>query len=247
MSKYFFMKLVLDIISQGKLFRKVFAIVLRVCGILIIIASVVGFIALWKIIFQLPQLPAFGIVGGIIFLLFFIVTSYMIVHTLFIRAENINKLSSTDFTVISIVSIFLKLVGEIYACFGSFIAVGGGILIWFAGSYAYPIIREIVPFAPGFGETFVGGILFILVGLLLTFFILVLFYFLAEEVVVFADIARNTKIICQGVEQNKKTNSSEWILKSETTPKSDVRFCTNCGTKMSVADSFCSYCGTKNI
>ena len=208
MKKYLFMRPALQLISQGKLFSRVFAIILRVLAILIAIAGLVGFVSGWRLA---SKLPAVGILGLIVFQLLFVVAIYMVVHTLFIRASEIAQLPEAEFTIIPIVSIFLRLIGEVYACFVSVIAVAGGIFIWFAGRNAWYLLKDIAPFIPfsGLGGTsFIGGIIFMVSGVLIAFFTLVFFYLLSELIVVLVDIAKNTKITRQITEQYDKTKGN---------------------------------------
>ena len=200
MGNYLFMKPVLQLISVGHFFRKAFAIFLQILAVVIAIAGLVGWITVWKSVagqdFSL-------ILGIIIFQLFFVVAVYMVVHTMFIRAGDISALPDADYTVIPIVSISLKLCGEIYACFSTVVAISGGILIWFIGGNAFYFIRKSSLFMPGFGygSDFLGGLMFIVGGWLVAFLVLVIFYFFAETVVVITDIAKNTKITREVAEQ----------------------------------------------
>jgi hypothetical protein len=152
----------------------------------------VAWITVWK---SISEFSAEAIVGIIIFQLLFVIAVYMVVHILLIRAGNINALPDSEYTVIPIVSITLKLFGEIYASFVTVISVAGGILTWFIGSSAFYMIKKSAPLVPsyGSGEGFVGGLVFMVGGLFSAFVGLVLFYFLAEAVVVLVDIAKNIK------------------------------------------------------
>ena len=192
MEKYFFMEAVLQKISQGQFFRKAFAVALQILAVLIAIAALVAWITVWK---SISEFSAEAIVGIIIFQLLFVIAVYMVVHILLIRAGNINALPDSEYTVIPIVSITLKLFGEIYASFVTVISVAGGILTWFIGSSAFYMIKKSAPLVPsyGSGEGFVGGLVFMVGGLFSAFVGLVLFYFLAEAVVVLVDIAKNIK------------------------------------------------------
>jgi hypothetical protein len=200
MGNYLFMKPVLQLISVGHFFRKAFAIFLQILAAVIAIAGLVSWITVWKSVagqdFSL-------ILGIIIFQLFFVIAIYMVVHTMFIRAGDISALPDSDYTVIPIVSIALKLCGEIYACFSAVVAIAGGILIWFIGGNAFHFIRKSSLFMPafGYGSDFLGGLMFIVVGWLVAFLVLLVFYFLAETVIVMADIAKNTKITREVAEQ----------------------------------------------
>jgi hypothetical protein len=203
MEKYFFMETVLEKISQGQFFRKAFAIVLQIMAVVIVMAALVAWINVWKSISGYESEAIFGI---IIFQLLFVIAIYMVVHILLIRAGNIKALPDSDYTVIPIVSITLKLFGEIYASFVTVISIGGGILTWFIGSNALYMIKGSAPFFPsyGSGEGFWGGLVFIAGGLLSAFVGLVFFYFLAEAVIVLVDIARNIKMTREIAEQYKK-------------------------------------------
>ncbi|MEI6610450.1 MAG: hypothetical protein WCO53_11985 [Deltaproteobacteria bacterium] len=192
MEKYFFMETVLEKISQGQFFRKAFAVALQILAVLIAIAALVAWITVWK---SISGYSPEAILGIIIFQLLFVIAVYMVVHILLIRAGNISALTDSEYTVIPIVSITLKLFGETYASFVTVISVAGGILTWFIGSSAFYMIKKSAPLVPsyGSGEGFVGGLVFMVGGLFSAFVGLVLFYFLAEAVVVLVDIAKNIK------------------------------------------------------
>lgn len=192
MEKYFFMKPVLQFISEGKFFRKTVAIALRVLAIAIAFASMVGWIVNWKLVFSFP---VSGIIGGIVFQLLLVVAVYMVVHVMLIRSNNIERLPEAEYTVIPIVSLCLKLVGEMYASFLAVTAVAGGLYIWIAGRDAGSDLLGIVAtFIPAFGDlTFLGGVRFMLKGATMSFITLLFSYFLSEAVIVMVDIARNTR------------------------------------------------------
>jgi len=192
MEKYFFMGPVLEKISQGQFFRKAFSVTLQIMSAVIAIAALVAWITVWK---SISELSAETIIGIIIFQLLFVIAVYMVIHIILIRAGNINSLPDSDYTVIPIVSITLKLLGEIYASFMTVISVAGGILSWFIGSGAFYMVKRPSLLIPsyGSGEGFWGGLVFMAAGLFSAIVGLVIFYFLAESVVVAVDIARNMK------------------------------------------------------
>ncbi len=130
----------------------------------------------------------------------------MVVHAIFIRARDIAALPDGDFHVIPIAAIAFKLAGEVYASFVAVMSVAGGILVWLMRGYAFSLIRKAAPLVPhlGEGEGLMGGVLFAGGGLFMAFVVLVLSYFLAEAVVVLADIARNIKMTRQIAEQYDK-------------------------------------------
>lgn len=192
MDKVFFMKPFIENLSKKTVFTKTFATTLRVLAVISILAAVVIWILLWKFVFEIPST---GIAGGVIFQIFFLVGIYMAAHAAFLRAQEIAKLKTKEYTVVPVVSVFLKLLGEIYASLTAAVALGGGILIWFAGGYGLQLLEEVPKFIPqyGGGTTFLGGVIFLIGGLIFAFFTLIAFYFAAEFFMIVTDIALNTK------------------------------------------------------
>jgi hypothetical protein len=192
MDKYFFMKQVLQFFSEGKIFRKLVAVALRGLAIAIAFAGLVGWIVKWKFVFSLPVT---GIIGGIIFQLLMIVAVYTVVHVMLIRAHNIERLPESEYTVIPIVSLCLKLIGEMYASFLAVTAVAGGLYIWTTGRDAgkdlLGIVASLTPVVQDL--SFIGGVKFILTGATMGFVTLLVAYFFSEAVIVMVDIARNTR------------------------------------------------------
>ncbi|HDQ04761.1 MAG TPA: hypothetical protein ENN23_09425 [Deltaproteobacteria bacterium] len=192
MGKFLFMKPVIEYISRGDFFKKAFALFLRVLAAVIALAGVVAWVKVWK---SLSGADVATVLGIIIFQFLVIVALYMVVHVFFIRAKDVAELPDGDYPVISIASVFFKLFGEAYAAFSAVISLAGGILICFIGRKAFGIIKQVTIFKHGFGAgtDFLGGLVFIIGGIMTAFFALAIFYFLSEAVVVLADIARNTK------------------------------------------------------
>lgn len=192
MEKYLFMKKVVDLISQGDFFRRAFAIFLRFLALVIVITGLVAWVMIWK---TMSGESVKMVAGIVVFQILFIFALYMVVHVLLIRAGHIAKLPESDYTVIPIVSVFFKLCGEMYASFAAIMSLAGGVLIWFIGRQAFYFIGKVSIFKYGFlsGSDFLGGLTFIVGGWLVAFFVLVIFYFLSEAVIVMTDIARNTK------------------------------------------------------
>src|SRR5208337_1082758 len=204
MDDYLFMESALQLIAQGKFFRKAFARVLQALAVVISIAGLVTWMSFWRFAAQAPFAALLGIV---IFQMLFVVALYMVAHTLFIRARDIAALPEAEFYVIPIAAIVLKLMGEIYASCVAVMSIAGCILIWLMRGYAFSLVRKAVPLAPhlGDGEGFMGGLLFMGGGLFAAFVVLVLCYFLAEAVVLMADSAQNIKITRQIAEQYDKS------------------------------------------
>lgn len=187
---YFFMRSVLERISSGRFFKTAFSIVLKVLAALFALGGIVLWVRAWGLI---SELGLAGIVGGLFFQLVVLVVIYMVVHTMFIRAGNIASLPESGYAVIPISSIFFKMLGELYACINIPIAIAGGVFIWFAGDAVIFLLRDAIPFTPGFGGAgFLGGLLFMVGGVISSIFVLMFFYLISEVVHLGVDIAQNT-------------------------------------------------------
>ncbi len=188
MDKYLFMRRVLELLQQPGFLNKIVAITLRAVGGLIILLSLVAFFNAGKVI---SNLPASGMLGGILFLLCYILAIYAVVHTIVIRARNIDDIVQTEFTTFPLVALLLKTFGEVFAAFATLVAIGGGLYVWFTGKSVETILDTIHKFLPSFSDTsFMGGIQFIVDGVLSAIGVLVLCYMLAEVVTVFSELAK---------------------------------------------------------
>jgi len=192
MENYYFMRTVLDWLREPRHFNRMMAITLRVVATLAVPLSLVTFFKAGKVIFDLP---ASGILGGILFQLFFIVAIYCVVHGLFIRARQIDTLSGGDYNMFPLAAIVVRAFGEAFAAFVSLVAVGGGIFIWFTGKAIGTILNPTPYFLPVFGDTtFLGGIQFMAGGVLGGIAAIGLAYLLAEGLSLVEEMAqRNSR------------------------------------------------------
>jgi len=180
MEKYFFMRRVLDLLSQPGFLNRLVAITLRTIAGLVILLSLVAFFNAGKVIFGLP---ASGILGGILFQVCYILAIYAVVHTLIIRARDVDAIAAIEFSTFPLVALLLKTFGEVCASFGALVAVGGGIYVWFTGKSVATILNPMHKFIPTFGDTtFMGGIQFMVGGVLFALGALILCYALSEAV-----------------------------------------------------------------
>ena len=146
----------------------------------------------------------------------------MVTHVLLIRASEIGLLPASEFTVIPIVSIFLRMLGEVYACLISASGAGGFILVLFAGINNFFVDRmmQTIPgtnsvielafnLARSADSSFIAAIIFLLTAALSGFFTLVFFYLLAEGIVVFVDIARDIRGLREAVQRQPPSEPTE--------------------------------------
>ena len=201
MKRYLFMVPVLKSLDDGTPFRRGFAMALRVITILLIIGLLITWIALWKVVFSQDGVAIFG---GFIFQIFLLVGFYMVIHTYWIRAKDIESLGKSEYTIIPIVSILLKMTGEVTA-WGLFATgIGAGIFQILAG-YPFPgWPTNYESFHNGITSSFVSGLLVMVFGAILALFWLILFYFISEFIIMVVDIAKNTRVLRENVERRNE-------------------------------------------
>ncbi len=91
---YLFMKPLLGKLGEGAFFCRLIAHALRATAALIVLFSLVTFFEAGKLIFQLP---AQGILGRVLFELFFVLAIYAVVHVFLIRARDIEQIQAGEF------------------------------------------------------------------------------------------------------------------------------------------------------
>ncbi|MEE8388958.1 MAG: hypothetical protein V3R65_10305 [Acidiferrobacterales bacterium] len=180
MEKYLFMRPFLKLLGTGPFFTRLVASMLRILAALIVLGSLALIFKAGKFMFELP---ASGLMGGVMYVLFFILAIYAVVHTLIIRARDIEAQKEEDYFILPVASILTRLAGEAYAAYVALTAVGGGIFVWFTGE-AIGKIMDPIPFL--FPTTqkpnFMGGIELILIGVLLAAGAIIASYVIAELV-----------------------------------------------------------------
>lgn len=182
MDKYFFVRPLLSLLSQARFFHRAVAIILRVAAGLTVLFSLTTFFQAGKLTFGLP---ANAILGGVLFEVCFILAVYAVVHVLLIRARDIETLEGGDLYALRTLPVLLRMMGESYACFVSLVGVGAGIFVWFTAmsqnKVLNPFVRSLFP-SMREDASFMGGIEFMLSGVLISIVALILSYVTAEAV-----------------------------------------------------------------
>lgn len=191
MEKFLLLKPFIKMISEGKFFALFFSWVLRIQAALVVLGFLYGSFKLWSL---MRGEVTFGLfVGIVIGQLLFAVLAFVLINILLVRADDINNLPlSTDYFVMPIIVIFVKMTGEIIGVFYAIMGIILGFSIWIMGG------SEIVPSMPGMGmflgnSGFLGGMFSIIGGPIVGFLFLSFFYFIGEQIGALVDIARNTK------------------------------------------------------
>ncbi|MCK7494736.1 MAG: hypothetical protein MZW92_29100 [Comamonadaceae bacterium] len=109
---------------------------------------------------------------------------------MFIRARSIDVLPGGDYNMFPLAALVIRAIGEAFAVFVALVAIGGGICVWFTGKGVGTILTPLPGFLPVFGDTtFMGGIQFMVGGVLTAIFTLALAYLAAEALRMVADVA----------------------------------------------------------
>lgn len=188
------MRKILNALSKGSVFRTAFMVIIGLLALVTAIGGLYIFIVTWG---QVDDARGWGVLGIILFQFFFIFAIYAVVHILILRAWDVYLLPDAEFTVIPIVSMLIKLFGELFAVILTIFSIAAGILIWMVGSGGLRYIQRNLGMGdflhPLFGGgSFLYGVGVILGGILYAFVVLILTYFIAETIVVMVSIARNT-------------------------------------------------------
>ncbi len=201
---YLFVPRVLRVVENGRTFREVFAIALRVIAVLVGVGALVAWIMLWTLVRALGTESASALIGLLVFQVAFAVGIYAIVHTILIRAGDIRRLPEGQFVVLPIVSVCFRLIGECLAWFFATMSIGGALLAFLAGSASNLVAGEtsmgrFMPSGAGAGAALFGAI----TGLLIAFGALFLCYFLDEATCVLVAIAQNTEAMRKAMERKE--------------------------------------------
>lgn len=205
MEKLYFMRTVLGWLAEPRHFNRLMAITLRTVAVLVVPLSLVSVFKAGKVVFELP---ASSVLGGMLFLLLFLAAVYAVVHGLFIRARDVDALPGGDYGMFPLAALLVRAAGEAFAAFVALVAVGGGIFVWFTGKGISTILMPLPGFLPVFGDsTFMGGIQFMVGGVLSAILALGVAYLAAEALRLVADVA------ARQAEARHATGSSEGAYK----------------------------------
>ncbi|UCH53911.1 MAG: hypothetical protein JSW09_03730 [Pseudomonadota bacterium] len=180
MEKLLFVRAVLTHLAEAKFFCRAAAWVIRISAALMVLYSLVTFFSVGKLIFTLPTT---GILGGVLFEVFFVVAVYAAVHVLVLRAKEIEALPAHPYYALPLGAKLVQMLGETYAAFVTFVAVGGGLFVWFTNQslskVLNPLIRALFPGGRD-DPSFMGGIAFVVTGILTALAVLILAYVIGQ-------------------------------------------------------------------
>jgi hypothetical protein len=187
-------RLTLGALERGKIIRAGVAMALRILGVFALLAGVFMVIGTLKIAFDLPQSAA--TLGGILATALLGAAVFAVFQILFYRADSVSRLPDSQFTVMPVFSFLFRAWGESFATFVTTLGVAGGLFTWFSDMSVSRLLESFLPIPrmPVEGS-FIGGLLFLALMAVLAFGALIFSYFLAESVIVVADISRNIRLL----------------------------------------------------
>jgi hypothetical protein len=153
----------LRLISEGRLFKQVFAWLLRLWAVSAIVGGVWVSIELWR--GGSSSTPA--VFGQLAFQLALVLAVYLVAHLSWLRAQDVAAMPQTAGDVIlPLARLLLRLGGELYASLMAVLGTGGALMIWISAGAARIDLAELRLLLPGFGgDPFPAGLTLLLAGL----------------------------------------------------------------------------------
>lgn len=194
------------------------------------------------------------LIAALLFAVFGLAFGYLACGVCLFRARCVADLGNGHFTVLPILSILFRLLGEVACICYCLIGVGGCLVLWIAGFNPLANLGRFAPELPlvalGSGG-FVGGLEFAIFMLVLAFGAIVSFYALAEFTVVAVDIANNTRALTVPVFSRSEMSSPSPLQAGPVSavPSSNGHssrgpfLCKSCRQPVEPGAAFCADCG----
>lgn len=187
----------------GDYIRDIFVYLLKAFAVIGGLFALYLFVRFWSYIGEFGFL---GFLGLLIFQVVFVITACLVLSVIWIRSNTIRDLGSGRYTILPIMSAFSRLIGEVNAILSSMTGLGvtlafilsGGIPPEFARGLYQVMPPGLRPMFVGIGRAGFGEMLaFFLMSLVTGLFFLMVFYLIAEVLIVLVDIANNTEQLNQ--------------------------------------------------
>ena len=153
----------LRLISEGSLFKQVFAWLLRLWAAAAVVAGVWLSIELWRGGGTSTQ----AVFGQLIFQLALALTVYLVAHLSWVRGQDVAAMPQVaGEVIIPLTRLLLRLGGELYASIMAVLGTGSALMIWISAGEARLDAPELRLLLPGFGgDPFPTGLTLLLTGL----------------------------------------------------------------------------------
>lgn len=200
MEKYLFMRGVLTRLSQDRFLCRSIAIGLKAGAAMIVLFSLTTFFAAGRLIFDLS---ANGIPGGVLFEFFYVLAVYASAHTLLLRSRDVEAVRPGEYIALRLAPVLVRGLAEAYAAFVALVAIGGGLFVWFTNLGVEKVLNPITrSFFPTMREnpSFMGGIEFMVSGVVAAFVVLLIAYVVAEALQLLTRSIRPAEVVRNGAE-----------------------------------------------
>lgn len=231
----------LHALTDGRVIRRYVAVVVDGAAWLTMGAGLIGVIVILKAAFS-DVLPAEATIGGVVWALIFAAAVWAMAQVAFYHAREIRRLPDARFVVIPIVSIVLRLGGEVLAVWCTAVGVAGFLLVLVAGQYARALLN-VAAAPPGLVQVSGSGLIsasgVLAMSLASGFALLLVMYFWSELVLVAADTANHLRqlVSLAGLQQGTRPPGG---------PVGTAPACPACGaTAAEPGTLFCERCGTR--
>lgn len=244
MSPLTFFYPVLDALSRGPIIRRATSIGLRIVGILVGLTGLAGVVGILQLVFQ-QGVPPEATIGGILVAALVAAALYCVVQVCFYRASSVDALPVSDYTVVPIVSVVLRALGEGMATLGVAAGVGGFLALLLSGPFGGVVLDASgLPSwfvsRPSSASSFIAAVSVLAYALVLAFLILLSSYFLAEIALAWVDAARRL----EGLAGSRVVPP---VSPAQGAPAaghlSQMMRCAGCDGEMTPGDAFCAHCG----
>jgi hypothetical protein len=179
---------VLEALDDGRIIRRGVAMAQQVIAVVAVLAGALGMITVLKFALS-PGTSVENTVGGMVYAAIWAAMTMAVFQVFRYRAAHVAQLGDSPFTVMPIVSILCRCLGEVHATVLVGFGVGAFVLALFASDAASFLMGQlnVLPGMPSraFGAGLLGGLIALVLFAILAFGSLVLFYFFA----VFTDLS----------------------------------------------------------
>ncbi len=245
----------IETVTGGKFLRRFFSVLYKVFGWTFLVGGVIAMLMGFFAAFKTEQV--LFIIGSVFTAPLMAIGGYVLLQLSLYRSKTIDELTGEDYTAIPLISVFTRYLGEVY--FTIIVVQGLAMLIgslFVTNSFFNPLtfmmnwmdMPMIHELQRSSGGAFMAVLLVYVLSLVMGILTLLFFYFLAEMMIVLAEIASNTRRMTgNGLIQASSTVSDLPIHATEpiAPPPISDRICQKCNWENKPGDMFCSDCGNK--
>lgn len=206
-------------LESGGQFRKWISFLVKILGVLTLIGAIVWGIAICVGSIAASEYLGTGsrtlvVIGSILSLCINVIVGLILIMLFWNRSNKISTLSEeSHFTLMPIAVVLIRLLGEL-----SFLSlVGTGIQALVASIFGSGIPNLLGYFLPDLGDNinFIIGVISFVASVLSGAILLIFYYFIAEQISVFTDMATNLKKIKTTLSTEEGTSASTEETPSE--------------------------------